>query len=366
MKFEIQRGNLEIVLNIIEPITRLNDIRQITNSVMLLIKDNKLYISATNEEMFIKTIIDIEYQDEPFSILLDSKALTTISNTNDVEKLLLSSPSTKEDLESGNGYLEIIGNSKYTLPVRSLLSFPEFPNLDSLIFSPIDKDSLIFELNLLQRFIDKDSLGYERGVCLTGKRILSTDHHRGVVLKKIFPTEPITIIPSIYRQLSEVDELSIAILETPKMAIFKGIIKKINFEIIFGVYQIEEKCPYEKILGIINDWVNSDGVNIEVDNKTLAKTINRMKGFIFDSPGIINVEIKDKQMNLSYKYNQYESTSIVDCISSENTSFGISIRDFEDVVNLGEDIIKFKIHKTKPILLMIRENMLHFLSLYQI
>jgi len=221
-------------------------------------------------------------------------------------------------------------------------------------------------LNLLQRFIDKDSLGYERGVCLTGKRILSTDHHRGVVLKKIFPTEPITIIPFIYRQLSEVDELSVAILETPKMAIFKGIIKKINSEIIFGVYQIEEKCPYEKVLGIINEWINSEGINIEVDNKVLTKTINRMRGFIFDSPGIINVEIKDNIMNLSYKYNQYESKSIVECVSSENTSFGISIRDFEDVVTLGADLIKFKIHKTKPILLMVRENMLHFLSLYQI
>lgn len=365
MKAKISRQTLKRLLDVAKPIFSVNDIQQVTNSVMLYIKGNSLKISVFNNEILFESEFPIETIDltEDYTVLLDARILINILSTNDVEYLMLSTESPATEVFEGNGMLEVRGDSLYSLPVRSALSYPQLPNLSKVVYKDFNAKEFIDTLSLCTKFTDKEAIGYERGICFTGKKALVTDHRRGLALKKDLDTELITLTPNIAKPLSEFENVQIGKSDNPKMLTFKGIIGV--FESYLGVFPIMDEFPSEKVLSVIHDWVSKPSYSIEVSKEILSRVLRRFRGFILDNIGRIEISIDQNLMTLSYKYNQYESIDTIECVCSENsTNFGISMRDLEDLIGIVGDKLEFRVSKGKPVLYYNNGELFYFSGIY--
>jgi|GEM_PF-5824791 len=372
MQVRVNRQQLAKVLEIIKPISTLTDLRQLTNSTLLCFDKNTLRISAFGEEVFVDAVLEHPIENFNARVLLDSKTLYNIVSYNDVEFLTISTENSAEELMSGVGLVVIEGNSKYMLPVRSVIAFPTIPSVDMSTTSDFDVTKFLSTMELMSKFVDKSFLGYERGVFFSGKRVLATNHKHVIVRKEEFPFVNISFAPEIAKVLFSLQDVKVSFKDNPKTVFFCGTVDGLLGTIVIGAYPINDKCPVDKIFPIIGGWVKTPRISLEIEKSDLEKTLIRIKGLSFDSFSAVRFLVKGNTISSYYQHNQYEISSVLSCKTvpidlqgdaPQEISFNIFIKDLVNVLSLSKDCVRVSVLVDKNLLLIEDEDLLFCVSL---
>ena len=360
MTFKVNRDDFLKVLNIIDSVVSSFDLQSISDALYFKAVKGDLVLKATNNSVYVETILySSDFRNKPIEFITDAKRIIHIARTNTTEFLEFTLKG--KNIENGEGRVEVKGNSKSILPLRNVSVYPIFPVFNDVSFKEIEGENFIETLQLLSNYVERQSLGYGAGICVSGNHVLATDNTRGVFLKEKFPISPFTLLPSSIKPLSLLSDMEVGEISESRLTAFKSDEEKSTTYI--GISSIEEAYPYEELLDIVNEWRKSDNYEIEISKQDLMEASKRFSGFASPEFQRIEMNVSGKKLELYYNYNEYESRESIECEHVEDFSFGILTSTIDQMLKVASEKIKILINKEKPVLVFTNKNLLYFASI---
>ena len=181
MKFVISKGTFENIVSSMQPFLEKKDASSITSHIYLEIKDNALFLKATDYEMGLQANIN------NLADTTDGKATVNGSNLLGIIRRLKDNDIIIESIENN---LTIKQNkSNFKLPMYDANEYPSFPKLDSLHKLDINTMDLINSIRNITPAIDNNNPKFELNGALIDIKssvinFVSTDTRRLAVSKQ--------------------------------------------------------------------------------------------------------------------------------------------------------------------------------------
>ena len=211
MKIIITKQLLESMIINLQPFLEKKDASQITSHIFIEVKNNTLFIKATDGEigLLIKTEhINIEYEG---AITANGKKFL------DIIRILKDEEITLEKIDNNNLLIKQ-NKSKFKLPIFNFINFPIFPIIENKSQISLDSNSLIKALRNISSSIDNNNPKFE----LNGA-LLNIQNNK----TQLVGTDTRRLSISSIEHLSE-NELSLIIPKKAIMEIQKLFIDKID------------------------------------------------------------------------------------------------------------------------------------------
>lgn len=339
MKFTVERSKLRNVLSIIKPVVSTFDIIGLTDSLYMEITNDILLIRAVGDGVHISTEMKVE-SEEDVKFLINAPKFIHLIGLSTVDKIEFTLSG--DDIQKGEGALKVKANSTSVFPLRSMVSYPDQPDFNSVRYAALD-DDFIESLLLASNYVDKSAQNFKGGVCVTGKHIIATTGLKGIVIKKDVPTRPFLIRPSVIKPLIGLDMLTIGEIRQDDLNLiaFNGI----NDDAIINVsvLEINDSFPYKEMLDQVHKWATSKTCKVGTSNKELSHAISRMGGFVSNEYKKIDVSIKSNSMVLDYTFQGYDNKEVLGCTANDETEFSIKIDSLQEIVKMFDDKIEFEV-----------------------
>jgi len=360
MKFKFKREDLQGALQIIKPVTEVFDLQSISDSLYFDIATNIASIFATNNRVFSVARIPV-HSKHIIEFVVDARTIIHIVNNNTVNVLEFELSGT--NIAEGEGTLKVKGNATSILPLKSITAFPTFPDFRSVSYQDINIKELVAVLTLSSRFVKKNSLKYNSGICITGNTIIATDGPHALFYKYDLPILPCTIPIDAINPISFLEKVSVAQIESGLLA-FKGRIG--TAEAFVGINTLEEEFPYDLILSYVGKWLKSKSKKIVIEKESVVGVINRLRGFSSNLTGKIDVRLSNNSLTLSGMFGQNETTETVSCeYEGESVEFGVPLKYWIDVFDVTGKIIEFILLEESPVIIVTEGKVLYSASTYQ-
>lgn len=355
--FIINIQQLKKALALLSPIIEKADIHAISDSILLSIDKNQIEIIGRNNEICIKAILPIiNSNNNSFMILVNAKTLLHIVFTSTVESLIFEISG--KNIEEGEGHVVIMGNSKSSLPLKSLRSYPEFPDITTGIYADIDIEEFVTILNRASSYVEKDSIAYNSGICCGNGLIVATDRLHGLFWKYKIPIGLFVISPSILKPLKLLESAKISLIDSPAVL---GIVGKIGgIMVLLSISTLHDEYPLDRTKAAIKLWSESKTYRFSVNRDILQDAIIRMKGFIQESTGFIEAHISNEIMTLRTVFQQYESEEKLEYYGeTPPIAFRMNFKYWMEVIKESSDIVNLIIIPQYHILNIRNENYLY-------
>ncbi len=337
MEFKINTKELDKVLSNLVSIIPSKSPLEITQHVLLNLKDNLLTIKATDLQVSYQKTIPV-FSDGEISVAIPGKLFhDTISSLPDTDiKVTFQQNEKKFVINTDTG--------KYVISYVDSSEFPVFPEVEELSSFTMNSERLKYALSTTSFACGKDEQRLAmRGILLDLKKdkvvFVSTDGHRLVKLDfNDFQSnfEGQLIIPSKSAELLE------RVLNDEEVRVIVGD-KLVKFEIDGGIFVtrlIDDNYPnYESVIPLENDIV------MQISRNELLKVLKRANNFVQSQIKRVDFEITKDMLS----------------VTAENDEMGTKM-DEKMLCSYSNDPLKisFKLDLISDILEHIKEDELLF------
>lgn len=294
MKFKINATKLKSNLKLINKITKSFDFNNIADSILFKLEGKTLTLRARNDLSSARIQIDMDKEFMKTKFLIDANKLYKIVKFSSQDELHFELQS--EDTQEGKGHLVFKGNSVVKFPLKPLLQYPDFPDIETN-YIPVD-DDFIKDLNNVKDFVHKKATNYLSGVNINSKTLISTDKIVVMLMKHHYDFEnDVTISPDIPSLLRKIDNPEVSV---KKNFCVRGTIKDCKIETVHSV--INDDFPVDLVLEEARKWGSEDDKKKVVIDKEDFKQINRkVKSITGRGDEEIKMDINPNKITFKYR-----------------------------------------------------------------
>lgn len=348
MKFELERAPLARVLGLMDLITTKMDFKSVSDALFFRIENKILHIRVVGEESTIQANLPVDSEDVRF--LTNAPKLIHLVLHSDTETIKFEVSG--ENIENGLGTLKVLGNSKLTLPLRIIETYPDAINFDKCSFVEIDKTDFLESVLLCSGFVEARTQNWKEGICFSDSVMVATNSKSAIYILKELPIErAFSVRPDILKIINGMDSLAIGFLSDVNLAAFHGKIGDIP--VFAGISVFAEEYPYKEYVERAKRWRREPSYFIEFDKKAFDGVLGRLKGIISNAYPFVTLKVQPPTAIFEYIIDECENLETIDCTSEDAFEIKLDVQRLKEISNLSDEKIKLQILKESNIMLMV-------------